>query len=423
MSEFNDLPVYGINVRGYGACGDGSSDDAPAIQAALDAGRGLVVIPYGVYRIGRTLRVPSYTHLRVHPRARLVLADGAGVDRHSFLLTNANPERGDEDIRIEGGIWDGNNVHNPRGPDAPNGVNTAGSYTGVLIHFDGVHGLTLRGLTLRDPESYYIRLGRVSRFIVQDIRLEAPHLRPNQDGVHLGGFCEDGLIRNIAGIGMSVPNDDLVALNADDANARAQNLGKLCGPIRRIRIENLSAADCHTFVRLLSVRSPIEDIEIRHLRGGCHVAALNLDACRECRVPLFDPDDPAVADGVGAIARVCMRDVNVYKASTASRKPLVDLRTRVQDFVIENLLRDPERDAQPQAASLLVGSVGAATVRLEGLVAEQVAALKQSTTVAGTFQRLAGVTDLKFYAGDWNIGSSDALTLPSGGWAHLVVKK
>ncbi|MBN1936685.1 MAG: hypothetical protein JW934_18635, partial [Anaerolineae bacterium] len=254
-------------------------------------------------------------------------------------------------------------------------------------------------------------------------RLEAPHLRPNQDGVHLGGFCEDGLIRNIAGIGMSAPNDDLVALNADDANHRVQNLGKLCGPIRRIRVENLSASDCHTFVRLLSVRSPIEDIEIRHLRGGCHVAALNLDACRECRVPLFDPADPAVADGVGTIARVRVRDVNVYKASTSSRKPLVDLRTRVQDFEIEDLRRDGERDAQPQAASLLVGSVGAAAVRLEGLTAKQVTALQHSTTVCGAFRRLAGVSGRALYAGEWDIGSADALMLPSGGWARLVVKE
>ena len=32
----NDLPVYGVNVRDYGARGDGDGDDAPAIQAALD---------------------------------------------------------------------------------------------------------------------------------------------------------------------------------------------------------------------------------------------------------------------------------------------------------------------------------------------------------------------------------------------------
>lgn len=419
-SELNDLlydlPAYGVNVRDYGARGDDSTDDAPAIQAALDAGRGLVTIPYGVYRIGRTLRVPAHTHLHVHPHARLVLADGAGVDQHSFLLTNQHPECGDVDIRIEGGIWDGNNVHNPRGPDAPM------SYTGVLLNFANVRGLTLRALTLRDPESYYIRMCQVQNFTVEDIRLEAPHLRPNQDGVHLGGYCEDGVIRNIRGIGPGVPNDDLVALSADDATHRAQNLGKLCGPLRRIRIEDLHATDCHTFVRLLSVHSPVEDIDIRDLHGGCHVAALNLDACRECRVPLFDPDDPQVADGVGMIARVRVRGIHVHKVTLANRKPLVDLRTRVRDFVVEDFTRDATQDACPEAASLLVAAIGAGTVLLDGITAEQVTTLQTASMVErAVVQSRASVNAAARYRGTYTLERSSHLILPADGWERLAV--
>ncbi len=60
----------------------------------------------------------------------------------------------------------------------------------------------------------------------------------------------------------------MVALNADEALGRAQNLGLACGPIRRIRIEDVRAESCHTFVRLLSVRSVIEDVEIDGVFGG-----------------------------------------------------------------------------------------------------------------------------------------------------------
>lgn len=411
-----DLPTYGVNVRDYGARGDDSTDDAPAIQAALDAGRGLVTIPYGVYRIGRTLRVPAHTHLRVHPHARLVLADGAGVDQHSFLLTNQHSEHGDTDICIEGGIWDGNNVHNPRGPDAPM------SYTGVLLNFANVRGLTLRALTLRDPESYYIRMYQVQNFTVEDMRLEAPHLRPNQDGVHLGGYCEDGVIRAIRGIGPGVPNDDLVALSADDALHRAQNLGKLCGPLRRIRIADMHATDCHTFVRLLSVHSPVEDIDIRDLSGGCHVAALNLDACRECRVPLFDPDDPQVADGVGLMARVRARGIHVHKVTPANRKPLVDLRTRVRDFVVEDFTRDATQDACPEAASLLVAAIGAGTVLLDGITAEQVTALQRASTIQrAAVQMTASVNAMTWHRGKYELDRTSRLALPAHGWWRLAV--
>jgi hypothetical protein len=413
----NDLPTYGVNVRDCGARGDNSTDDAPAIQAALDAGRGLVTIPYGVYRIGRTLRVPANTCLRVHPHARLVLADGAGVDQHTFLLTNQHPERGDADIRIEGGIWDGNNIHNPRGPDAPT------SYTGVLLNFANVRGLTLRALTLRDPESYYIRMCQVRDFTVEDIRLEAPHLRPNQDGVHLGGYCEDGVIRNVRGIGPGVPNDDLVAFSADDATHRAQNLGKLCGPLRRIRVEDLHATDCHTFVRLLSVQSPVENVDIRDLHGGCHVAALNLDACRECRVPLFDPDDPQVADGVGMITHVRTRGVHVHKVDSNNRKPLVDLRTSVRDFVVEDFRRDATHDACPDAESLLVAAIGKGTVLLDGITEEQVAALQRASTVQqAVVQAMAFVDATTRYRGTWTLERTSRLALPAEGWEQLKVE-
>ncbi len=412
----NDLPTYGVNVRDYGARGDGASDDAPFIQKALDAGRGLVTVPYGTYRIGRTLRVPAHTHMRVHPRARLFLAEGAGVDQDSFLLTNQREEEAIEDIRIEGGIWDGNNVHNPRGPDQP------GSYTGVLMNFAGVRGLVLRALTLRDPEAYYIRLGQIRDFHIDDIRLEAPHPRPNQDGVHLGGDCADGVIRNVHGIGPGVPYDDLVALNADDANHRAQNLGKQCGPIRRIRVENLTATDCHTFVRLLSVRSPIEDIDIRELRGGCRVAALNLDACRECRVPLFDPDDPQSANGVGEVARILVRDVHVYKADAAHRKPLVDLRTRVRDFRVENFIRDMAHDANPDAATLLLAGIGASSALVAGLTTDQLAALhKISATQSVKVHVLASLEPTSRYRGLFTLSRDGRIVLPFGGWSTLSV--
>ena len=52
-----------LNVKDYGARGDGVSDDAPAIQSALDAvgSGGVVYLPPGKYVIGGTLRPSSRT--------------------------------------------------------------------------------------------------------------------------------------------------------------------------------------------------------------------------------------------------------------------------------------------------------------------------------------------------------------------------
>lgn len=54
-----------INVMGYGAAGDGTTDDTAAIQAALTAGAGgAVFIPEGNYKITGTITIPPSTTLK-----------------------------------------------------------------------------------------------------------------------------------------------------------------------------------------------------------------------------------------------------------------------------------------------------------------------------------------------------------------------
>lgn len=56
-------PKIGLDVRCYGAKGDNSQDDAPAIQAAIDAaaaaGGGKIIFPDGTYSIGTTLNIAT----------------------------------------------------------------------------------------------------------------------------------------------------------------------------------------------------------------------------------------------------------------------------------------------------------------------------------------------------------------------------
>ncbi|WP_151734101.1 glycoside hydrolase family 28 protein ['Paenibacillus yunnanensis' Narsing Rao et al. 2020] len=68
VPQLPDIPEYTVNVRDYGAAGDGMSLCTPAIQAALDAcaaaGGGKVVIPAGIWRTGPlTLRSRINLHL------------------------------------------------------------------------------------------------------------------------------------------------------------------------------------------------------------------------------------------------------------------------------------------------------------------------------------------------------------------------
>jgi polygalacturonase len=319
------------------------------IQAALDAGAPVVRIPAGEYRT-RTLRIGSNTRLIAESGAHIIFADGAGKDSQCFLLTNRDLSTGNTDIHIEGGRWDGNNAGNPRGPDQP------GSYTGAAFNFRNVRGLTIQDVTLHDATAYYVRLTEVTGFRFERIRFTSSQLRPNQDGIHVAGFCEDGLIRDISASGVGVTNDDLVALLADDALHRAQNLDLKCGPVRRVRIENLRADDCHSFVRLASVRHWIEEVDVRDVRGGCRVCALNCDALRYCMGPVFDARDPRFAAGVGLLRNVTLTGFELFK-SKPTDLPLFLLETRMQNFVLRDVRRDRTRDLSPAAPLLRVRGI------------------------------------------------------------------
>jgi hypothetical protein len=51
------LETASPTVRSFGATGDGQTDDTDAIQQAVDAGIGDVILPRGVYRITRPIVV------------------------------------------------------------------------------------------------------------------------------------------------------------------------------------------------------------------------------------------------------------------------------------------------------------------------------------------------------------------------------
>lgn len=334
-----------------------NGDAAAAIQEALDAGRP-VVITAGTYRIERTILLPSGARIEALDGAVIRLADGACRERDDYLLKNANPAEGDADIEVSGGVWDGNNRGNPR----PDGL-FADGYTGTMFHFENVDGLRVANLVMQNAEAYHLRATAVRNFTIESIAFASECVRHNNDGIHLGGECSDGVIRDIVGLHAGVTADDLVALNADDALDRNEVRGMRSGPIRRLRIEHLRAEGCHCFVRLLSVYSPIEDVEICDVEGTCTGSAINCDAARGCRVPVFDEADPPFANGVGLLKNVTVRRIRVAK-SVADASPLLRLETRCSVFVVEQFTR--EHDESPDTPTVRIQHVPGTRVTVDG---------------------------------------------------------
>lgn len=91
-----------LNVRNYGAAGDGVNDDTAAIQAAINAlpsAGGTIDIPTGTYRIDAvtSIRLRSYMHLRLSQDAKLV-AKPNSAERYNILYVNKV-----RDVEISGG--------------------------------------------------------------------------------------------------------------------------------------------------------------------------------------------------------------------------------------------------------------------------------------------------------------------------------
>ncbi|HBR95058.1 MAG TPA: hypothetical protein DEA90_12935 [Opitutae bacterium] len=145
MPNFQNIADHGITADSAQPCGR-------SLNQLLKGSHRHWFVPAGKYIVEETLRLPSGTHLKLHPQATLQLADGAAQRNEDYLLTNADHEKGNVSIRIEGGVFDGNQVGNRR----PEGLLDAG-YSGAMLHFQNVKQLALLHTTLTNSEAYYAR--------------------------------------------------------------------------------------------------------------------------------------------------------------------------------------------------------------------------------------------------------------------------
>ena len=187
-----------LNVRDYGAVGNGVHDDTAAIQAAINAlpaDGGTVLVPPGTYMIDTTRKVNlrSSMLLMMDPDA-ILKAKPASVARHYILYVN-----GKTDVEIAGGQLLGER-------DTHTYLTTGTDEWGHGIQILGGRGVTIRDL-------------RVSRC--------------TGDGVCIGGGSSDVVIANIVSTqnrrqGLSITNCSNIRVHESEFS-HTQGTAPECG--------------------------------------------------------------------------------------------------------------------------------------------------------------------------------------------------
>ncbi|WP_195216400.1 glycosyl hydrolase family 28-related protein [Streptococcus oralis] len=175
-----DFEKIALNVKDYGAVGDGVNDDRQAIQDTIDAaakglGGGKVYFPEGTYLVKEIVFLRSHTHLEVHEKATIL--NGINIKNHPSIvfMTGLFTDDGaqvewapTEDISYSGGTIDMNGALNEEGTKAKNLplINSSGAFA-----IGNSNNVTIKNVTFKDSyQGHAIQIAGSKNVLVDNSR-------------------------------------------------------------------------------------------------------------------------------------------------------------------------------------------------------------------------------------------------------------
>lgn len=170
------------DVRDFGARGDGATNDAPAIQAAIDrcarAGGGTVLVPAGGRFLTGTLELRSHVHFRVDAGAELLASLEPAHYREGALIL----ARGARDLTLSGrGTIHGQGRRFMR-EELPH-IFRPGPWRPRLLMLERCVNLRLRDLTLREAPFWTLHLAGCEDVAIYGLSILNDRKIPNCDGI------------------------------------------------------------------------------------------------------------------------------------------------------------------------------------------------------------------------------------------------
>lgn len=396
-----------LNVRDFGARGDGVTDDTAFLQASILAcpAESRVLVPEGVYKFthlflksGLTLElaegavlsaIPDGDRLPVLP-GRVVSADGRdtfapcswegdAAAGYAGLLTGLWAE----DVTVCGrGTLDGN-------ADFTNWWDSA--YTEgrparpKAIFLNGCRDVTVTGITVKNSPAWNIHPCRCDRVKLLDLRIESPDNSRNTDGIDPES-CRDV---EIAGVWFSV-GDDCVAVKSG-LYRDGKVMGRTCENVRihhclmerghggvtvgseiAAGVDNISVTDCR-FVdtdRGLRVKtrrgrgreSFLRGIVFERVRMEGVRAAFVINSFYFCGPDgksryVASKEPLPVDDRTPRVGEIVIRNVTCTDCHAAGIYFYGLPESKIQRVVMENVTVSFARDPEPFAPAMMEGCV------------------------------------------------------------------
>ena len=324
-----------FNVRDYGARGDRRSNDAKAIQAAIDAccraGGGAVCLPPGDYLSGMirlrtrvTLRLENGATLWASPRAEDYVRSshvGRGVNVIYYLIVADDQEHvvleGDGVVR---GVGQADLMRRPGNKDVmpPFQIGT--------LFFDRCRNASVRNLNFRDSGCWTLHFFRCDEVFVEGVSIVNNYFRTVTDGIDPDS-CRNVHITNCH---ISTGDDciclktrsdhpcrDVVVSNCTlESNSTAIKLGTESeGDFSDVRVDNCtirnSAVGVGIYIKdgAAAERISFSNLSIRTLDDPSQVT----DSCRNASYPIFvDIERREEASPIGAVRDLTFRNIQIH---------------------------------------------------------------------------------------------------------------
>jgi hypothetical protein len=312
------------------------TDQTTAAQAILDlAASGPILIIWDVAISCTGLRIRGNTHIIAKPNCGAILR----TNSDKALIENYNPSFTtitDENITIDGGIWNGNGATGQQAHD------TVSQGWIVGMRFMGVRNLTLRNLSVLQTRTFAVHFGTWERVTCENIYCDNYDDTYNHDGLHFNGPGRWLHVSNLRGY----VDDDLLALNANDGTSQSDGSGSAYvpyggpGDITDVVVDGVALMGGHSGIRLLSSQNRLDRIQIRGVTGSASRQAIIIDSYSEGNWRIGPP-------GPGNMGSILIDGVDAVLNGSGYKQCLIWVQANVETLRLKNVSRNDFSFALP----------------------------------------------------------------------------